>query len=647
MATLTWRNVDAPDFRGTADALRMSHGMLGNAFEALQQGLTNFEARRNRGTDNALMLAALQYDDPQAYQAALQSGQLVNPANVNSVSPDTLDFIGRQRSTLINQQGTLQDQGIKRYAQDRTVMQDTNRDAARDAVNTWLSAAATGNPELIARAQQAATPYVSQLSLEDQGKVFGDVRSGETGSLTNTGRRIDQGIQVRDDTAEQQAMALANEIRRAGGTTDGARGLLESINLPQNVRYRVNELLGSTFGDIYAPVGSDIEGFSGGGGRSGGAGASAPGTAGTRQGNPYDTTYTFAPTSQPITSMPIQDVLGLQQQYIRDKGHSPMGAFQINRDTLTDFAPKVLGENWRDQPFTPEVQDRIGEAIFNARKNGNLKGTWAALPDATPGAYKDRTWEEMRSLIAEREVGQPLAPASARAAADAASLSIQTRNSQNLSSGIAADFGRAVNDRSTVGEVVTSLLENDFQGTNRGFLTGQVNRIMEQTGQNAAVAGAILRRSVTEADDDGGIPSLARITRNMLRPANTDLGRKINEALGTASMIPESTPNLGNGIRLDNNTLKANIESVRRLDPVTESLAAREIETRDTAIQSAREQYNAARQRLQAFQQRVQTQPRLAAQLPQVEAAFMAAESRLRALLAGQRNDPNLQPIIR
>jgi hypothetical protein len=98
------------------------------------------------------------------------------------------------------------------------------------------------------------------------------------------------------------------------------------------------------------------------------------------------------------------------------KGTSAAGMYQITSETMREYAPKVLGANWRSMPFSVENQDKIAERIFNDNKGGNLQATWASLPNSAPGAYKNRTWADMRGEIAQREVGRGL-PTSAQAAA--------------------------------------------------------------------------------------------------------------------------------------------------------------------------------------------------------------------------------------
>jgi len=144
---------------------------------------------------------------------------------------------------------------------------------------------------------------------------------------------------------------------------------------------------------------------------SGGFGTPAPG------GGSADVVYgfgKFAQPSKPISSMTIGEVQNFQKNELipatrgkigagPDKGTGAVGTYQIVYGTLKDYAPKVLGPNWRDTPFTADVQDRIAKAIYEDVKNGNLKDTWAGLPNNRPGAYSNVPWEQVRGQIAAVE----------------------------------------------------------------------------------------------------------------------------------------------------------------------------------------------------------------------------------------------------
>jgi hypothetical protein len=122
----------------------------------------------------------------------------------------------------------------------------------------------------------------------------------------------------------------------------------------------------------------------------------------------------FAQPSKPISSMTIGEVQNFQKNELipatrgkigagPDKGTGAVGTYQIVYGTLKDYAPKVLGPNWRNTPFTADVQDRIAKAIYEDVKNGNLKDTWAGLPNNRPGAYSNVPWEQVRGQIAAVE----------------------------------------------------------------------------------------------------------------------------------------------------------------------------------------------------------------------------------------------------
>jgi hypothetical protein len=165
---------------------------------------------------------------------------------------------------------------------------------------------------------------------------------------------------------------------------------------------------GAVGGYTAPPVGAGTPSV-GGGGR---------GAVGAR-GNSADVVYGFgdyARPSKPISSMTIGEVQNFQKNELipatrGEIGKGPrigtgaVGTYQIVYGTLRDYAPKVLGPNWRNVPFTADVQDRIAKAIYEDVKDRNLKDTWAGLPANRPGAYSNVPWEQVRDQIAAVESG--------------------------------------------------------------------------------------------------------------------------------------------------------------------------------------------------------------------------------------------------
>lgn len=140
---------------------------------------------------------------------------------------------------------------------------------------------------------------------------------------------------------------------------------------------------------------------------------------GERGGDGYDVVYGFgdyAKPDKPLTSMTLGEVQDFQRNKLipatrgkvgagPDMGTGAVGKYQIVYSTLQEYAPKVLGANWKSQPFTPEVQERIAEAIYNDKRGGNLKKTWQGLPNNKPGEYANVPWSQVRDKIAQVESG--------------------------------------------------------------------------------------------------------------------------------------------------------------------------------------------------------------------------------------------------
>lgn len=145
----------------------------------------------------------------------------------------------------------------------------------------------------------------------------------------------------------------------------------------------------------------------------------AGGPRGTAGGGTEDVVFgfgKFGSPSKPLSTLTIGEVQDFQRGTLipntrgkvgagADKGTGAVGAYQITYGTLQDYAPKVLGTNWRNTPFTADVQEQIAKAIYNDVKGGNLKDTWAGLPSNRPGAYANVPWEQVRDQIIQVESG--------------------------------------------------------------------------------------------------------------------------------------------------------------------------------------------------------------------------------------------------
>jgi hypothetical protein len=141
----------------------------------------------------------------------------------------------------------------------------------------------------------------------------------------------------------------------------------------------------------------------------------APGVSG----NTADVVYgfgRFGSPPKPLSQSTIGEVQDFQRNTLipntrgkigagPDKGTGAVGTYQLVYGTLKDYAPKVFGPNWRNQPFTAAAQEQLAKAIYEDVRSGDLSKTWAGLPSNRPGQYANVPWEQVRDTIISVETG--------------------------------------------------------------------------------------------------------------------------------------------------------------------------------------------------------------------------------------------------
>ena len=90
MTRLTWQNVTAPDFSGAAHTQQIAARAFDSAIGRVSDGLTAFDNNRKDVADSVVMQNMLKYQDADALQQALASGQLTQGANPEHVRAETL-----------------------------------------------------------------------------------------------------------------------------------------------------------------------------------------------------------------------------------------------------------------------------------------------------------------------------------------------------------------------------------------------------------------------------------------------------------------------------------------------------------------------------------------------------------------------------
>lgn len=461
MAILTWRDVAAPQFGGAVQAAQLAAGLFNRAGEGLQETALGFDKAQNAGANQAALLNMLQYTDRNAYKQALAEGHLTAGLDPKRLSTDTLATLAGRAAQLQTQEvndqnmlGNAQKMGIASYDHNRNVAQNFIADAARPALNQQLQAA-TGNANLGA---------------------FAGLTPGQQIELANTlGSLTDATTNKAILTQTQDIMAKVREAPNI----DHARAIIMA-NPDVRVRNAAAAETAKLYPNMWGPdAATSDEGLAGLGSLT-----MPTGPAGTRQGNSYDVVYgygAYGSPAKPLTQSTLGEVVDFGQTLIENTkgklpnqasniGTSASGKYQFTQGTLKEYGPKVLGSDWKTQPFTPENQDKLAEALFNDRKAGNLKATWEGLPDSTPGAYKDVPWSQMKEVIGRVE--SPTTSTAAPAGVNMAAITAPAQTPGSLEKTLSAVKNGTVDTmvNAIKGEVTTKLNQLDKDGVAKLFM---------------------------------------------------------------------------------------------------------------------------------------------------------------------------------
>lgn len=662
---LTWRNVDAPNLGTAVDASRVAANQFAGAASGLSDAIGAFGREQTRQADAAAQLAALRFQNPNDYRNALVDGSLFNGINTSRISADGAAALGSRVGQLINQATNQQELDKGAYNFGRQQKLNAATDAAGPAVAELLGAAQRGDRVSLQNAYAQNQGVLGALTPDQQAQIASNNQGLVRGDLGNQRTGFDNAVAYRQDNDNQAAAAAFNELSRTSLTADDMRAGIARLapNLSpgamQALLNRANQMFPGTIGPIgTAQAGGAL--FAGAPSSSGVALGGAG--AGGARGNAFDTVIgngAFGTPQQPLTSMSMGDAINFGKNTLipntrnnaslglagTDKGSSAMGAFQITAGTMENYGPKVFGADWKNTQMTPENQDKLAKAIFDDNKGGNLKSTWASLPNATPGAYKNVPWEQMRNVIAGGEVGQSLPEIRANqrdlgTAANAAGALMQSRLSQNQAQGVSPDLTTTLPSTASNVEAAQELRKTVLQNVPEGVIVGQLNRIMRDGNVNAATAAAVLARNIDQADDSYNNSSWRPNAIGFRRAA-----RNLGQFFSGDWTSQEHTSNLAGGKRFNMEGIKADIAGLKSGDTIVQTLDNQGIKDQQAAVQGARDAFNQASAQLAEATRRAQFEPALRDRLPTYQANLQAAQQALALALAQTQQNPAMLPI--
>jgi hypothetical protein len=561
---LTWRNVEAPDFRSSMEGFRLFSDQLNRAFGTAKDTIGGIQREREDAQSNALLFDLASYtNNPDKLQADLASGALRAKYNPSQLSDEALKALANRPKELLAYASEAANQQHLDWGRRNVVNDDAALRSAAPVLAEFQKLRAAGddagaqkildsNKELISKLHPSVTSGLIKGGLDlarDQAGLTGT----RVGNFVTSKRFEWEGT---DRQEERDATALTGILR-----TKAVDGMdVESIvnqNYDSLVKQYGPQVVEAARNRAISSLGGLQTQFDpgAGGGTVGSAGAPGNGT-GIGGKNLYDVllgdtsnggnSYGFAPP-KPVSQMTMGELFNYQRSTMvpatakagvgGGKGSSAAGAYQIVSKTLEDAAPEVFGANWRNVQFTPENQDKIAEYLFNNADKTQLHKVWEGLP---AGDYRGKTWAEMRGLITSRESGGVANP---RAATTAITTAAKHNLSGNLDVETATDFNSAWSDTSVPRDVAGKLAAEGgtFAGEDIGNLTAAIRQVMDEHKVNAAVAGRILARA-----SDGNKGFFGNLVKNSFwgdglnASIDDDRVRQLGQLAGNRKLLTET-----------------------------------------------------------------------------------------------------------
>ncbi len=213
---ITWRSINAPDFRASASSMAGAAETFKDAFGGLQDTLKGykaeeekFAAKRTKDNTAAYLTHLASIQDPAAAEAALKSGQLTEMLRGYGSEIDAPTAIAAQQSLLPN----LQQRAVQamQFEQEGQKMKDYRTDLGqRDTVSGLQEALLRAStPDEVNRIKQALGIYQSQGYVDNRAGV--DIiknAAAREGNLVTEARAADkhkrEGTKLEADLAHQK-----------------------------------------------------------------------------------------------------------------------------------------------------------------------------------------------------------------------------------------------------------------------------------------------------------------------------------------------------------------------------------------------------------------------------------------------------------
>ncbi|MNO13154.1 Soluble lytic murein transglycosylase precursor [compost metagenome] len=576
MATLTWRNVDAPDFGSSLRGLAASGAMVDNALSRISEGLSQFRDNQRRTNDQQVIMNSLRYTDPKAYQEALATGAITSGIDPQSVSPQVLASLGSRSGDLLRQAALGQNMESQRYNLDRTRTLDTAGDNARGAA---------------ARLYGIQDPTLAALQPQEQAQVASNQVNLAGGRIRNDTSQFNLDTARRDDSDTQTALGIIGDARRNAIDATGARAEADKAPTPGSM-FKADEALSRLFPDMYGP------GSVGGGT----FGNMVQRESGGRQFDKNGKTLTSSKGAQgiaqimPGTGPEAAELAGLSWDANRLK-NDPEYGLALGQAYFNKQKETFGGDEAKAAAAYNAGPGRVTEAIAQATREGN------------PDAWLSKLPKETRDYVPAVTAGQ----------VNATQADLGVRQMQNVGQqGATTDLFQNLSNTDTVGTVADTLLNSDFKGANRQDVIRNLNDIVSRGNTNPAQAGAILRRNISGAStfnpfsrDFAGTSNLGGNIGFNDQRLEADITAQRTGVNIDQALTNQSAAAVGQGISM---AQQASQQAAQQLAAVVR--ASQDRPQLANAIPRYQQAYERAQQRLTALLENQRTTPSLRAQRP-------------------------------
>ncbi len=265
MAQITWRNVEAPDFRSSLAGIQTFGSLITDAFSGLNKGLDTFDQSISNKTNSAFNLALMKYQDPELLKAAMAKDPTLG-FDPNRLSGASIANAGARPGVLLNQ--ALGEANLGK------VRTDIAQGAAADEMSDEIVAAQlmVRSNDPVERAKGYALIAANKDQLGKMGfdratRVPGLISDSEAGGLNiaNTRQSMqfgaeNQGWTREDRIAETQGLDAGLEASRIAETGGDAYAYLDGLKLSGRARAAAERSISGRVSAGFLGAGSPVSG---------------------------------------------------------------------------------------------------------------------------------------------------------------------------------------------------------------------------------------------------------------------------------------------------------------------------------------------------------------------------------------------------